>query len=325
MSLDCRLSVYKTYQPSKIHYINRNVVADPRAEDGGLYVGLSGIAYGLFHVSQCEHVSQELRDVCLATAGTYLHASLEYCTKRSEERNCTGAAFLLGHLGVYAFAAVYFSKCGDLEQSGVYVAKFVALHKMCKPVDFLPCGGDELLVGRAGYLCGALYLQQQLGEKTIPSSVISSIVSSIVQSGRKTAAKLNSPSPLMYTYYDTLYLGAAHGLSSILQMLLQFSQHLDQEALKDVKAASYCLLSCETQTNNYPAALHETRDHLWHWCHGSPGVIYFLIKANVVLQVIFRLKHLYILEACPIMHLYLFIKYIVTIKFYFLKINFMNF
>ena len=268
-----------------VEVINRNVTPEPRAEDGGLYVGLSGVAFGLFHVSQSEHVPQEIRDVCLATAGTYLHASLEFCSKKSEERRCTGAAFFLGHLGVYAFAAVYFSRCGDAAQSGEYVAKFIALHKMCKPVDFLACGGDELLVGRAGYLCGALYLQQELGASVVPDSVISAIVTSIIESGRKTASNLNSPSPLMYSYYDTLYLGAGHGLSSILQMLLQYSQHLDSEALKDVKAASYCLLSCETLTSNYPAALDETRDNLWHWCHGAPGVIYFLIKANLVLKV----------------------------------------
>ena len=261
------------------------VKADPRAEDGGLYVGLSGIAYGLFYTSQSSHLTAESRELCRTTAGKNLEASLEYCCKKSETKNCTGAAFLLGHLGVYAFAAVFYERTGDTAKSEEYVKKFVSLHKMCKPVDFLACGGDELLVGRAGYLCGALYLQQELGENIIPSNVIQYIVTSIIQSGRANAAKLNSPSPLMYSYYDSLYLGAAHGLSAILQMLLAYSKYLDSEAIKDVTAACYCLLSCETENNNYPACLNETRDHLWHWCHGSPGVIYFLIKASLVLKV----------------------------------------
>ena len=261
------------------------VKADPRAEDGGLYVGLSGVAYGLFYASQSSHLSVEIKELCLTTAGKYLEASLEYCRKKSETRNSTGAAFLLGHLGVYVLAAVFYAKTGETEKSKQYIDKFISLHSMCKPVDFLSCGGDELLVGRAGYLCGALYLQQELGESVIPANIIQTIVKSTIQSGRALAAKLKSPSPLMYSYYDSLYLGAAHGLSAILQMLLVYSKFLDSEATKDVTAACYCMLSCETENNNYPACLNETRDHLWHWCHGSPGVIYFLIKASQVLKV----------------------------------------
>jgi len=121
---------------------------------------------------------------------------------------------------------------------------------------------------------------------TGPGAVIQTIVSSILQSGRITATRLKSPSPLMYTYYNSLCLGAAHGLSSILQMLLTYSRYLDAEAMKDVKAACYCLLSCETERHNYPACLNETSDDLWHWCHGSPGVVYCLIKAHQVLKVI---------------------------------------
>lgn len=206
--------------------ITSRVRAEPRMEDGGLYVGLSGIAYSLFYVSQSQALSPETRQHCLKFSGTYLEASLEYCGKKSETKKCTGAAFLLGHLGVYAFAAVFYSRTGSQQKSDHYVEKFINLHKMCLPVDFLEIGGDELLVGRAGYLCAALYLQQELGEAVIPGAVIESIVNSIVESGRKTAASLQSPSPLMYSYYNTLYLGAAHGLSSILQMLLSYSGYL---------------------------------------------------------------------------------------------------
>ena len=218
------------------------VKADPRSEDGGLYVGLSGVAYGLFYASQSSHLTAEVRELCCTTAGKYLEASLEFCRKKSETRHCTGAAFLLGHLGVYVLAAVYYARTGDTSKSEEYVKKFISLHNMCKPVDYLACGGDELLVGRAGYLCGALYLQQELGENVIPSHVFQSIVTSIIQSGKSNAARLNSPSPLMYSYYDSLYLGAAHGLSAILQMSLSNSKYLDSEAMKDVTAACYCIV-----------------------------------------------------------------------------------
>lgn len=32
------------------------------------------------------------------------------------------------------------------------------------PVNYLPNGSDELLVGRAGYICGALLLNRKFGE-----------------------------------------------------------------------------------------------------------------------------------------------------------------
>ena len=209
-----------------IGLIRGNVKCDPRSEDGGLYVGLSGVAYALFRASQSEKLPGETRELCLELAGQYLAASLEYCEKKSESKKCTGVAFLLGHLGVYALAAVYFARTGDSAKKERYLEKFIGLHTMCKPVDFLACGGDELLVGRAGYLCGALWLHQQLGPDTIPPHVIQAIVTSLVKSGRAKAVALRSPSPLMYSYYNSLYLGAAHGLSAILQMLLSYSGYI---------------------------------------------------------------------------------------------------
>ena len=124
--------------------------------------------------------------------------------------------------GVYAFAAVFYHNKDNSEKSQHYLDKFISLHKMCTPLNFLECGGDELLVGRAGYLCGVLYLQEHLGKDVIPAAVIQTLVKSIVASGRKCAKKLKCTSPLMYTYYDAKYLGAAHGLSSILQVGLCF-------------------------------------------------------------------------------------------------------
>ena len=42
----------------------------------------------------------------------------------------------------------------------------------------------------------------------------------MLQSGRNYAQKVKSPSPLMYQYYKTEYLGAAHGVAGILQAFL---------------------------------------------------------------------------------------------------------
>lgn len=44
----------------------------------------------------------------------------------------------------------------------------------------------------------------------------------MINSGIKNSKKHESPSPLMYEWHRTEYLGAAHGISGILQMLLKF-------------------------------------------------------------------------------------------------------
>lgn len=51
------------------------------------------------------------------------------------------------------------------------VANYVIAAAVCKSVDFLKGGADEFFVGRAGYLAGALYLQQKLGYMPVPKQV----------------------------------------------------------------------------------------------------------------------------------------------------------
>jgi hypothetical protein len=76
----------------------------------------------------------------------------------------------------------------------------------------------QLFVGRAGYICGALWLRRQLGHDVVPLAKLHKICDAIVESGRTHSRRKRSPAPLMFAYYETEYLGAAHGLCSILQV-----------------------------------------------------------------------------------------------------------
>lgn len=67
-------------------------------------------------------------------------------------------------------------------------------------------------------------------------------------------------------------------------MLLNFPEHIanrsDVEGL--IHQSVDFVLSCETPNGNYPPVPGECRpqeDELLHWCHGSPGVVYLLVKA----------------------------------------------
>ena len=54
-------------------------------------------------------------------------------------------------------------------------------------VDPLGCGSDEMLVGRAGYLSGALWLQKILGEVVVPHDKLYAICDTMLDVGRRYA------------------------------------------------------------------------------------------------------------------------------------------
>jgi lantibiotic modifying enzyme len=81
-------------------------------------------------------------------------------------------------------------------------------------------------------------------------------------------------------------IGAAHGLSSIIQILLCFPACFDgkSEIETDLKNATDFILHCKQDNGNYPPTVGEeqgTGDELVHWCHGAPGVVYLMVKAYI--------------------------------------------
>jgi len=85
-------------------------------------------------------------------------------------------------------------------------------------MNFLSCGSDELFVGRAGYILGALWLRKTLGQPSaVPDKDLMRVCSTIVESGRAYAKQHKSPSPLMFSYYGTEYLGINLGKNIIFQ------------------------------------------------------------------------------------------------------------
>uniref|UniRef100_A0A3B5MP28 LanC-like protein 3 n=1 Tax=Xiphophorus couchianus TaxID=32473 RepID=A0A3B5MP28_9TELE len=241
---------------AKIDKILKKIQVDISDCDGGLYDGPAGVAYMLYHVSECPLFSEQ-RDVYLKTPDQNMRA-----------------AFLLGGAGIYAVAAMIYKSLG-LADFVKPLTKFRNLWEVCAPINFLECGSDELFVGRAGYLCAALVLNKDQ---------IKSICQAIIESGKQYARRKRKPFPLMYSYYGTEYLGAAHGLSSVLQMLLSYQDVLSG-AEKDLVWQSVDFLMTQEQNCNWPAelgAIIERENELVHWCHGAPGVAYLFAKAYLI-------------------------------------------
>ena len=110
---------------------------------------------------------------------------------------------------------------GNSDQFSSLSKRYLDFSERYKKLNFLSCGSDEFFVGRTGYIFGALWLNRHLRKTVVPLETLHQLCRLIIESGKLYAQRASSPCPLMYSYYDTEYLGAAHGLSAILQVLIQ--------------------------------------------------------------------------------------------------------
>lgn len=275
----------------RIIYLVNNITKDQPAKldhcDGGLYVGCAGISYTLFSLAR-HAVFKDDESMLLKAAESYATTSFQFA-QLPENKNDQQmrSSFLLGNLGAYAVAAVVNNAIGRVDLTATCLTEYALAANLVTPTHFLRCGSDELFVGRAGYLCGLLMLHKLTGQQVVSQELIDEICSAIIKSGKEYSKRHRSPSPLMYAYYDTEYIGPAHGIAGILQMLLSFPEFVkkDPTVEKLVRESVEFVLSLEQSNHNYPAGLDEVtsrrpdEEELVHWCHGAPGVVYMFARA----------------------------------------------
>jgi len=185
--------------------------------------------------------------------------------------------FLTGTPGPLAIKAIICHKQGG-QPDIIPILKMAP--EVCRPDSNLP---DELLYGRAGYLFTLLMLRQELGSNSVPSNIIRQVVDAILRSGQQMSAEVQSRSPLMYAWHDKVYLGAAHGMSGILTVLLQARDVITPaELIELIKPSVEYVLNTAFQNGNFPSSKGNDKDRLVHWCHGAPGVIHLLLIAHQV-------------------------------------------
>ncbi|XP_057654525.1 lanC-like protein 3 homolog [Diorhabda carinulata] len=260
----------------------------------GIYLGTAGIAYMFYHLSNIPSLSSK-KSLFLNQAIMYLKPALVVagCNKTEDV-----ASFMLGSAGIYAVAAAVYKSIGELRQSNHFIQLYYDSAKIVKKENFLSHGSDELFVGRTGYILGALWISAETNTP-LRKKEIYEICDVIVKSGKEYSERCNCHCPLMYSYYQVEYLGAAHGLCSILQVLLTVPGYMDSHPneARDIKNSIDFLLSVQDQEGNFPSATDEIgyTSELVHWCHGAPGMIFLMAKAYLVF------KESKYLDACVIM------------------------
>ncbi|KAF5340392.1 hypothetical protein D9611_007818 [Ephemerocybe angulata] len=166
-------------------------------------------------------------------------------------------------------------------------------------------GGSEVLYGRAGFLYGLLYLRKALeglevgpGEESSEErrqvvreltgdGNLTRVADVIVQRGRVGARRYakevgeDRAPPLMWRWHGKAYLGGAHGVFGILQMLLSCPEAVIQKHIPDILTEVDWILACQESQGNWSgkAPGHKPSvgsSDLVQWCHGAPGAIILL-------------------------------------------------
>ena len=291
---------------SRIHqlakYIQTNEAHFLKDVDGGLYVGPAGVAYAFYHFANTPELSigEDDRKQLLQSAANLVEINLKHYEREDvirDTRNLLG--FLTGAAGVYAVAAAIALASNSEAQMESNLNKFSSLSEHLLPIKVHGGGSDEMFVGRAGFICAALWLKSiDPRLDVVPADMMYKICDAMITSGRQyVRSRRNNaqqpPPPLMYAYYRTEYLGAAHGLCSILQMLISVPGYLQQtspDVCSDIKTSIDYILSIQTPIGNIPSAMDEAppyrqrgdEDDLVHWCHGAPGAVYLFARAYLV-------------------------------------------
>lgn len=234
-----------------------------------VYVGLSGIAYMFLRLAQTPF-ADEFK--ALEKAKMYASAASEI-SQSSRSKQPLG--LLSGDAGVQIVSAAV--KKAVEEPFEGEVKKLRAAVPIFQNPEYLDDGADEMLVGRCGFLLGILWLNKQVPSGVFTVEEVQSLAHYIIESGREYSRRYRLDIPLMYQYHSREYLGAAHGISAILQSLLMVP--LEDKNREFVKRAVDGVLELQDGSGNFPSKFNKAESDLVHWCHGSPGVIYLMAKA----------------------------------------------
>lgn len=276
-------------------HLKANATADDA--DGSLYIGPAGIAFAFYHKAANLEQSRDQRMDDLRTALRLADWNLDYFYHRYDTTGYdvrrAPPGFLLGVSGAHAIRAAVCHALGDVCRAAESAQAFSHLADTFFPLEVFPKGCDELLVGRAGYICGALWLNNRLSREVVKEAILWQLCDVMMESGAQYSRRHRSASPLMYAYHGTEYLGAAHGLCSILQMFLtvpgyfqQLSQEESQFKRNLVVGSIDFLLSIQQPNGNFPSSVGSIRSpdrELVHWCHGAPGTVYLMARAYRVI------------------------------------------
>ena len=147
-------------------------------------------------------------------------AASEILMEAEAQSDARRVTFLEGLAGCVALQAWTQSLLGKPEKVQERLRK---LERLAERAAALPDGECEVLYGRCGFLSAVLFLRQRLDDRQLLSQSATELVRQVVASGQRSA---QDGWPLYFEWHEKCYLGGAHGIAGILNILLQFPQEL---------------------------------------------------------------------------------------------------
>ncbi|KAK6047363.1 hypothetical protein COOONC_15132 [Cooperia oncophora] len=145
--------------------INRDI-DDEELDDFGPYTGLSGVAFALHKASPI-----------VGSAATSMAEQLwRHCNKGSRRSSSKQARFLCGDLGVFV------TQMSDPNLRDDLVSKIEKISDVLAREDY---PSDEILVGRAGFLSGVLWIRQTIDSSLVSDECVQKVLSAMILSGKR--------------------------------------------------------------------------------------------------------------------------------------------
>ncbi|XP_022918485.1 lanC-like protein 2 [Onthophagus taurus] len=189
--------------------------------------------------------------------------------------------FLCGDAGPLALGAVVSYKLGDVVFSRSLIEELAELQKAV--INYKADLPNEYMYGRAGYLYAILYINKHISPPPIDDYLIRKVVEAIFNAGQVESRNNMCNQPLLYKWHDSYYLGAAHGMSGIMYLLLQARNYVRESELNDlIKPTIDYLTSKKFASGNFPSSLGSQSDKYIQWCHGAPGFVFMYSEAYKV-------------------------------------------
>ncbi|XP_076266450.1 glutathione S-transferase LANCL1-like [Rhynchophorus ferrugineus] len=236
------------------------------SSDYSVYTGTSGV--GLLLLKKAPDDKRNLRNI------RKKYFQLEHLKNRC-------ITFLCGDAGPLSIAAVISHKLEDQKIFDFCIKRLTAFLKVVKNTSSdLP---NEYLYGRTGYLYALLFVNKHVSPPPFSGTVIRSVITTILSCGENLARhlKMEKECPLMFEWHESKYLGAAHGISGIIYLLLQAKEYLLEGELNDlIKPTIAYLTTLRFPTGNFPSSIGPgKKDKYVQWCHGAPGFLYMYCAA----------------------------------------------
>ncbi|KAK2467919.1 hypothetical protein APHAL10511_000214 [Amanita phalloides] len=275
----------------------------------GVYVGLSGIALMENKINALLRAGLDVPELLRENFERMADRHVAQALRAPEALSVRGTrvSFLETSIGIVTLAILHRSDSSDDEWVSYVAVLNRAVQNIVHEDNYPSMANDdgcEVLYGRAGLLYALLLLraaiQAGLFNKLPPETArqlnqliaidnLRVVVGSIIVRGRRGSSWLREElaaitktepdvPPLMWSWHQKRYLGGAHGVAGILQMLLSCPAEVIAPHIDDILYTVEWLISVQDENGNWPSSLkhYASSNELVQWCHGAPGILILL-------------------------------------------------